>query len=391
MRLKISGRNLRYSWVDVATRLQFSEGKWRPAFEVIELMSSMKQLAAQVLGSDEATRIHALTPASFADADRLLADPWEGQTHEALANAKRRGGQPAAARGRWPDLTICRDFGFGTIRAVLHRRLASQGRVLLCISEIPSIVRTAHRVVLAGVDAVLVQSDALARAVHAFGVPASRIVLPANCNDLALFDRPARARAGSDLHRFIHVGDLEPEAGVADFLLCVAAWAERNPRGRVGIQWCGEGCLRGVLEAQPLPPNVQQWFPGRISRKELAAAFLDCDVLAVPALADPWGDAVMEALTAQLPVLGSTQSQAVVDWVVHGKTGWVFNPFDPGAMARAVELALSTPPDELDRMRTCAAERSKPSQPSLSQRIWRAMRLEGVGPELDPALLRLAF
>ena len=98
-----------------------------------------------------------------------------------------------------------------------------------------------------------------------------------------------------------------------------------------------------------------------------------------------------EALTAQVPVLGSTQSRTVSDLIVPGVTGWVFDPFENGAMARAVELALNTLPDELDRMRACAAEQPKPSLPSLNERIWRAMRLEGTGPDFDPASLGLAL
>lgn len=369
-----------------------------PLIEVVEPMSSMKQLAAQILVSDEVTRLHGLTSASFADADQMLDGSWAGQTHRPSPGAEGLGGPPASSRPavpsheRWPDLTLCRDFGFRTVRAVLHRRLAPQCRVLLCIEELPAKPRMVHRVVLGGVDAVLVRSDALARAVHALGVPASRIVLSANRDDdLAQFDRPARLRTGDGPYRLIHVGDLEPDTGVADFLLCVAAWAERNPARGVGIQWCGEGCLRGVLEAQPLPPNVQQSFPGRVARAELAAMFPECDILALPALADPWDDVVAEALTARLPVLGSTQSRSVVELINHGMTGWVFNPFDGGAMARAVELALNTSPGELDRMRSCAAERFKPPRPGLNERIWRAMRLEGVGPEFDSAALGLAL
>ena len=363
-------------------------------------MSSMKQRAAHVLGDDEVTRIHALTSASFSDVGRSLDESWREQGRKSSKIAKKLGGRRGlqtgskpgvALRERWPEFTICRDFGFGTVRAVLRRRLAPQCRVLLCIKEMPLNIRMAHRVVLAGVDAVLVHSDALARAIHAFGVPASRIVLSSKRNDLASFDRPARPRTNGDLHQIVHVGDLEPETGVADFLLCVAAWAERNPQRRVGIRWCGEGCLRGVLEAQPLPPNVQQSFTGRVTRKELAATFLDCDIFALPALADPWDDVVPEALSAHLPVLGSLQSRAVADLVVHGTTGWVFDPFENGAMARTVELALNALPDELDRMRTCAANRPKPPLPSLNERIWRAMRLEGAGPAFDPASLGLAL
>ena len=370
-----------------------------PLVEVANFMSSMKQLAAHVLGNGEATRIHALTSASFPDVGRSLDEPWGTQARKPAKNTQKLGerrgvhtsGKPSAAsRERRPDLAICRDFGFATVRAVLRRRLAPQCRVLLCIEEMPLNIRMMHRVVLAGVDAVLVHSDALARVIHAFGVPASRIVLSSSRNDLELFDRPARPRTRGGLHQIVHVGDLEPETGVADFLLCVAAWAERNPQRRVGIQWCGEGCLRGVLEAQPLPPNVQQSFPGRITRTELAATFLDCDVFALPTLADPWDDMVPEALSVGLPVLGSLRSRAVADLVVHGTTGWVFDPFESGAMARTIELALNTLPDELDRMRACAADRPKPSLPSLDERIWRAMRWEGVSSALDPASIGLA-
>ena len=60
-------------------------------------------------------------------------------------------------------------------------------------------------------------------------------------------------------------------------------------------------------------------------------------------------------------------------------------------MARAVELALNTSPGELGRMRICAAERFKPRRLGLNERIWRAMRLEGVGPEFDAAALGLAL
>ena len=346
------------------------------------------------------TRIHALTSGSYRGVRHSLDQPWTDHARKPSKTVRKLGGRrrvqggskPDAAPGeRRPNLTICRDFGFGTVRAVLRRRLAPQCRILLCIQEMPLNVRMVHRVVLAGVDAVLVHSDALARAIHAFGVPASRIVLSSSRNDLALFDHPVRPRTSGDLLQIVHVGDLEPETGVADFLLCVAAWAERNPQRRVGIRWCGDGCLRGVLEAQPLPPNVQQLFPGRITRPELAATFLDCDVLALPTLADPWDDVVPEALSARLPVLGSMQSRAVADLVVHGTTGWVFDPFENGAMARTVELALNTLPDELDRMRACAAKRPKPSLPGLNERIWRAMRWDGASLDLDPASLGLAL
>jgi len=354
-------------------------------------MSSMKQFAAEVLGDGEAAGLHGLTSAGFPKAGGALGEPWgrrqQRQAAKFASPAGMAGGRAGSPEERSPDLTICRDFGFATVRAVLRRRLAPQCRVLLCIDRLPSEMRILHRVVLAGVDAVLVPTDVLARAVHVLGVPASRIVLLAGRADLSPFDCQARSRAADGTCRIIHVGDLEPEAGVADFLLCIAAWAERNPQRSVEIRWCGEGCLRGVLEAQPLPPNVRQHFLGGTARGELTGVFLDCDILAVPTLADPWDDVVSEALAAQLAVLGSSQSRTVAEIVVHGTTGWIFDPFENGAMARAVNLALNTPPAELDRMRAHAAQRSKAAQPGLDERIWRAMQMKGAAPSFDTASL----
>lgn len=366
-------------------------------------MSSLKQLTAGVLGGDTAAHVRALTTEGFPEAGTPFHESWrkrsQGQ-HRSGAELPERGNggrhassrEHASSRKHRPALTVCRDFSFGTVSAVLRRRFAPQCRVLLCVDEMPTDIRMLHRVVLAGVDAVLVQSDASARAVHALGVPASRIVLSAGRDELAPFARPAfyssgRSRTGLNPHRILYVGDLEPEAGVADFLPCVVAWAERNPHRAVEILWSGEGCMRGVLEAQPLPTNVLQHFPGKMNRTKLAATFLDCDILAVPVLADPWDDVILEALAAQLPVLGSRRSRAVVELITHGVTGWIFDPFEAGAMTRAVDLALNTRPDELARMRADAAERSKPLLPGLNERISRAMRLKGSGSPFNAAPL----
>jgi glycosyltransferase involved in cell wall biosynthesis len=242
-----------------------------------------------------------------------------------------------------------------------------------------------HRFVFASVDAVLVETDAIARAVREFGLPASRIVALSDPTDLALFGQTPQSRVDAGACRIIHAGDLEPEAGVAELLPCLAAWAAQNPERQIEMLWAGEGCLRGVLEAQPLPANIKQKFPGDVSRAQLASMFLDCDMLVVPALSDPWNSVVAEAVAAQLPVLGSSRSRAVVDLIAHGITGWIFDPFEPGAMARAVDLALNTLPHELVDMRANAAAQFPRPLPGLNERLLRAMRMEAFKQPLDTA------
>jgi len=355
-------------------------------------MSSLKQLAARVPCQDTTVLSHAFAVANFAGTSTPPGKAGEGQPRNTqdkhntatAPNGGFAGESGAAARGHWPRLTICRDFGLGTVSAVLRRSLFPRSRILLCLNRFPADLRAVHRLVLAGVDAVLVESDAVARAIRESGAPAPRIILFSDPGDLALFNQPPRSRASNGAYRILHVGDLEPEAGVADFLPCVVAWADRNPDREVEIWWSGEGCLQGVLEAQPLPANVLQQFPGKVSREKLALMFLECDMLAVPALSNPWTDVISEAVTAQLPVLGSSRSRTVVELVTHGVTGWIFDPFEAGAMARAVDLALNTSPHELEQMRVCAAGRSQPLLlPGLDERIRRAMRLGASEPPFD--------
>lgn len=357
-------------------------------------MVSLKQLVAFLLGHETTVRGYAPTAMHFAETGGHGGESRNDQTRKRQDMASTLNGlfapknAPVAQQSKY-KLIICRDFGPDTMSVVLRRPLAPQSRVLLCLSQLPPQLRGLHRFILSGVDAILTETDALAHAVLELGIPAPRIVSLSDPGDLALFNQPPRARSGNDAFRIIHVGNLEPEAGVAELLPCIVAWADRNPDRHIEIWWSGEGCLRGVLEAQPLPMNISQRFPGRVSRDELAPMFLECDLLAVPALSDSWTDVVSEAIAAQLPVLGSNRSRAVVELVTHGVTGWVFDPFEAGAMAGAVELALDALPQELEHMRLSAAAQFQQSQPCLHERLRRAMRIEA--PDLSLDLKSLGF
>jgi len=358
-------------------------------------MLSLKQLVASIFGHE--TTVRGYTPAAINYSEaashhpKSVDNPLAGHRgmFAMLNGGLARSPSPAPAESG-PKLRVCRDFGPGAVSLILRRSLMPRDRILLCLNQIPPNMGAVHRFVLAGVDAVLVETDAMARAIQEFGLPASRIVSLSDPGDLALFVETPRSRVDAAASRIIHVGDLEPEAGVAELLPCLAGWATQHSDRQVEILWAGEGCLRGVLEAQPLPANLKQHFPSDVSRPQLAAMFLECDMLAVPALSDPWTSVVPEAVAAQLPVLGSSQARSVVDLVTHGITGWIFDPFEPGAMARAVDLALSTLPHELVDMRAHAAARFQAPQPGLNERLRRAMQMEAFEQPLDTSPLGFA-
>ena len=359
-------------------------------------MVSLKQLVALVSGHETTVQGYAPITASFADTAGHGVDARTDQSHNRQNMAAALNGIFAHAAGpaqqaRRLGLAVCRDFGHETISMVLRRSLAPKNRILLCLEQLPPEMRGVHRFVLAGVDAILVETDAVARSLLGLGVPPSRIVALSDPADLTLFSQPPRLRGEGDAYRIIHVGDLEPEAGVAELLPCIAAWADRNPHRKIEIWWSGDGCLRGVLDAQPLPANVSQRFSGTATRQELASMFLECDLLAVPTLADIWSDVVPEAVAAQLPVLGSNRSRTVLELITHGVNGWTFDPFEAGAMAAAVDLALKASAQEIQHMRASAAARFCQPAPGLSERLRRAMQIDDAEPPLDLSSLGFAL
>ena len=283
---------------------------------------------------------------------------------------------------------ICQDFSMATMRAVARRRLWPGAPLLLRVNQMPDPLRRSHRAILAAVDVVLATSPGIAEALRLAGVPMARIVvLPRSDdadedNDLGMFAAALRLPIETQVRRLVHVGDLEPEAGVADFLACAQSWAQRHPERRLEIAWAGDGCLRGVLRAQPLPANLTQRFLGVLDREQLAALLLEGDMLAAPALSEPSGasgpssGAILEAMTAGLPVLGSLRLAAVRERVTPGDTGFLFDPLLPRDMARALELALDIGPEELEETRARAVARFN-SAPvgGLEERIQRALQL----------------
>ncbi|HVY17105.1 MAG TPA: hypothetical protein VHB27_17915 [Rhodopila sp.] len=67
-------------------------------------------------------------------------------------------------------------------------------------------------------------------------------------------------RGDANQRRLIYIGPLTPRAGVADVFEILAAWADDRPYVHIEITWYGDGALKGILQAQPLPANMHQMF-----------------------------------------------------------------------------------------------------------------------------------
>ena len=157
--------------------------------------------------------------------------------------------------------------------------------------------------------------------------------------DLAEFER---ADFSSTPPLIIAVGRLIAKKGFAELIRACALLAERGKLFRCEI--IGEGPLENELRAQIAQLNLQNRLvlsgtkPQREVRQHLAAA----SVFVLPSVLDPEGGmdnlptVIMEAMATGLPVI-STNIAGIPEMVVQNETGFLVQPGDPIALAKAIE------------------------------------------------------
>jgi glycosyltransferase involved in cell wall biosynthesis len=160
--------------------------------------------------------------------------------------------------------------------------------------------------------------------------------------DLAEFER---ADFSATPPLIIAVGRLIAKKGFAELIRACALLAERGKLFRCEI--IGEGPLENELRAQIAQLNLQNRFvlsgakPQREVRQHLAAA----SVFVLPSVLDPEGGmdnlptVIMEAMATGLPVI-STNIAGIPEMVVQNETGFLVQPANPIALAKAIEDAI---------------------------------------------------
>ena len=163
----------------------------------------------------------------------------------------------------------------------------------------------------------------------AAGIPAERIsiVPPGVWTDrIARSDGP---RSGSV--RVLFAGNIKRAKGV-DLLIDAFAML----RSSATLVLAGP-----IVEPQllvRLPERVE--LAGKLDPDALRSQYARADVLVLPSRADGFGMVVGEAMRSGLPVIVSSATGAK-DIVVPGRNGWIFPSGDAGALAVAIEDAIS--------------------------------------------------
>lgn len=171
-------------------------------------------------------------------------------------------------------------------------------------------------------------------------------------------DEVRRGMAGDADVVLIYVGRIAPEKRI-DLLLEAFPEIRRRAGRRVALVFVGGGpALDGLRERAPEGVH----FAGYRSGEDLAAHYASADIFLFASDTETFGQVVTEAMASGLPVIAPARG-GVMDTVVPGKTGFLFEPGDAGGLA---DLAVRLVEDEGLRSRMAARARTEAESRSWS-------------------------
>jgi glycosyltransferase involved in cell wall biosynthesis len=145
-----------------------------------------------------------------------------------------------------------------------------------------------------------------------------------------------------DSPAFVHVGSLTERKNVTRLADAFAAF------GRGSLTYVGDGPLRKRLEGRERVRVV-----GRVAHDEVPRWLSAADVVCGPALIEPFGQSLLEAMACERSVV-ATRVGGPPEFVT-AESGVLVDPLDGAELARALEIA-STLPSPNAAARAAAAE-----------------------------------
>ena len=214
--------------------------------------------------------------------------------------------------------------------------VTAHGRDVRNVGELRGVASLTRRVVRRAATVIAV-SDYLRRELEE-RVPEARgktVVVDSGVD----LDRFATATPVADLERpaFLHVGSLTERKNVVRL---AEAFAQV---GRGSLTFVGDGPLRRALEGRAKVTIV-----GRVPHDEVPGWLSAADVVCGPALIEPFGQALLEAMACSRSVV-ATRIGGPSEFVT-ADAGVLVDPLDLGELTRGLELAASFPsPNEAAR------------------------------------------
>lgn len=189
--------------------------------------------------------------------------------------------------------------------------------------------------------ATLVPTDALARELHAMGITNARLLRRAV--DTQLFhpnrrDEALRASWGVDAATpvVLYVGRIAPEKNLELAVQAFRAIRQKVPQAR--YVWVGDGPARDALQAAH-PDFI---FAGVQRGEALARHYASADLFPFPSLSETFGNVIIEALAAGLPVVAYAEG-AAREHLADGVNGYCVAPGNAQAFIEAAAKLANNP------------------------------------------------
>ena len=195
-------------------------------------------------------------------------------------------------------------------------------------------------------------------------------------------EKTAVIDCGVDLERFAPADPIAARAELGwepngTAFLCAGSLTERKNvlrladafgrHGEGGLAFVGDGSLRSALEGRP---GVV--LAGRVPHERLSRWLAACDVLCQPSLAEPFGQATLEAMASERSVV-ATRVGGPPEFVP-SEAGVLVDPEDEEALAAALDAAAALPrPNEAAR-KAAAAHDVRTQAGRVEELLLRAAR-----------------
>lgn len=169
-----------------------------------------------------------------------------------------------------------------------------------------------------------------------FGFSPRRIITGLLVPDTTLFSPRVKPNLGWP-HRFLYVGRLSPEKGIAELAAAYSAY-----RSQCTDPWslivAGTGSMADKLGVIPGVTML-----GFVQPADLAGVLHSAGCLVVPSLYEPWGVQISEGVAAGLPVIATTTCGASVHLVRPNFNGYVVEAGDVYGLTQAMSRMSSNP------------------------------------------------
>jgi len=167
---------------------------------------------------------------------------------------------------------------------------------------------------------------------------------------------PPPVRTPEQRARLLYAGQFVERKGLRPFMEALIAVCRSLQNRRVEMWFVGYGEEEKWLRDLKVPSCLSLRILPPVQFERMPDFYRQCGIFVFPTLADVWGLVTNEAMAYSMPVLGSRYAASVCDLVEDRRMGWTFVPGDREGTVRAIREALTTPPEQLERMGTLARE-----------------------------------